>query len=85
MSGVRVVFGSAGNEVYGGPVTTIDGGEYSFTLTPDGGGPKIGTFYIWIVDSNGNRISDKAGPINIDGKPPPDGCWAGWAFFVKNF
>ncbi len=81
---VRVVFGGAGGEVYGGPELTQGGGEFAFTLTPDGGGAKIGTFYIWIVDTGGNRISEMAGPININGKPPPDGCWAGWAFFVRN-
>lgn len=85
MPDMRVVFGGAGGETYGGPVLTQGSGEYAFTLTADGTGAKIGTFYIWVVDSGGNRISEMAGPININGKPPPDGCWAGLAFFVKNF
>lgn len=85
MPDVRVVFGGAGGEVYGGPELTQGGGEFAFTLTADGHGAKIGTFYIWLVDGGGNRISEMAGPININGRPPPDGCWAGWAFFVRNF
>ncbi len=83
--GVKVVFGGAGGDAYAPPVLTDGNGDYAFTLTPDGGGAKIGTYYIWIVDGSGNRISEMAGPINIDGKGPDNGCWAGWAFFTKNF
>ncbi len=83
--GLTVAFGGAGGDAYGKGET--DGnGDFAFTLTADGTGPKLGTFYIWITDGSGNRISDMAGPIKINGLGPdaPDTCWAGWAFFVKN-
>ena len=83
--GLSVAFGGSGGEIYDS--TQSDGnGDFAFTLTADGTGAKIGTFYLWIIDRSRNRISDMAGPININGKPEtaPDSCWAGWAFFVKN-
>jgi hypothetical protein len=84
--GLGVDFGSGGGDVYGSGET--DGnGDFAFTLTADGRGAKIGTFYLWLADGSGNRISDMAGPIDINGKPAdaPDTCWAGWAFFTKNY
>ncbi len=85
MPGVPVVFGGAGGDIFGGPELTGGDGVFAFVLTPDGGGAKIGTYYIWLVDSSRNRISEMAGPIKIDGGPPDAGCWAGWAFFTKNY
>ncbi len=84
--GVKVAFGGAGGDVYG-TTKADDNGDFAFTLTADGGGAKIGTFYLWITDDSGNRISDMAGPIQINGLGPdaPNTCWAGWAFFTKNF
>jgi hypothetical protein len=84
--GIKVAFGGASGDIYGSGETDGDG-NFAFTLTADGTGAKIGTFYIWITDASGHRISDMAGPININGKPDtaPDTCWAGWAFFTKNF
>jgi hypothetical protein len=66
-------------------VNTFDDGVYSFTLTPDGGGAKIGTYYLWLMDNTGKRISDVGGPININGKGPdaPDSCWSGSVDFWK--
>ncbi len=85
MPGVKVVFGGAGGDAFAAPEPTLGDGVFQHILTPDGGGPKIGTYYLWIVDNSGNRISEMAGPIIIDGKPPDAGCWAGWVFFTKNF
>ena len=84
--GLTMAFGGVGGDAYGTAET--DGiGDYAFTLTADGGGPKIGTFYIWITSPSGNRISEMAGPIVINGKPDtaPDTCWAGWAYFTQNY
>jgi hypothetical protein len=85
MPGVPVVFGGAGGDSYSTPVQTGGDGVFAFTLTCDGCGAKIGTYYVWVVDNSGNRISEMAGPIKIDGGPPDAGCWAGWAFFTKNY
>ena len=75
-----MAFGGAGGDSYG--TGEADGnGDFAFTLTADGTGAKIGTFYLWIIDGSGSAISDKAGPIKIDGGPPDSGCWAGIAFF----
>jgi hypothetical protein len=84
--GIKVAFGGAGGDTYGSGET--DGnGDFAFTLTADGAGAKIGTFYVWITDASGRRISDLAGPISINGRPDtdPNTCWAGWAYFTKNF
>ena len=85
MAGVKVVFGGASGDAYAPPELSQGDGVFAFTLTTFGHGAKIGTYYVWIVDNSGNRISEMAGPINIDGKGPPDGCWAGLAYFTKNY
>jgi hypothetical protein len=79
--------GGAGGDLYGVPYISDGNGDFAFTLTADGRGPKIGTFYVWLTDGSGNRTSDMAGPIDINGKPAdaPDTCWAGCAFFTKNY
>ena len=84
--GIKVAFGGAGGDAYG-TTKADDNGDFAFTLTADGQGAKIGTFYIWLTDDSGNRISDMAGPIQINGLGPdaPNTCWAGWAYFTKNF
>ncbi len=66
-------------------VKTDDGGEYTFTLSAPGGGAKVGTFYVWVIDSNGNRISEIGGPIvtNNLGPDAPGTCWNGWVDFWK--
>lgn len=87
MPGIPVVYGGAGGDIYQGPELTQGDGVFAFTLTTDEQHAAAkGTYYIWVVDSTRNRISEMAGPIVIDGKGPDvGGCWAGWAFFTKNY
>jgi len=85
--GVGAVFGGGGGDIYDGPNLTDGNGDFAFVLSPDGTGPRKGTYYIWLVDGTKNRISEMAGPITINGKSDtaPDTCWAGWAYFTKNY
>jgi hypothetical protein len=86
VGGILVALGdSTGTNPWVGPIPAFDDGYYSFTLTPDGGGAKVGTFYVWLVDGNKNRISDMGGPIVINGLGPdaPGSCWAGGADFWR--
>lgn len=86
VGGILVALGgAAGTDIWVGPIAAFEDGVYSFTLTPDGGGAKNGTFHVWLVDSNKNRISDIGGPIVINGLPDTDpaSCWAGGVDFWR--
>ena len=85
VAGIKVAIGGADGSGAWEVVSSFDDGVYSFTLTADGGGAKVGTFYIWLRDNNGNRISDIGGPIVINGLGPdaPGSCWAGGADFWR--
>jgi len=85
-SGVRVALGAAdGANQYVPPVTSDDNGEYTFILSDPGTPGRVGTWYVWIIDSNGRRISDIGGPMNTNNLAPdaPGTCWHGWVDFWK--
>ncbi len=83
--GLMMAMGGAGGDRYGNPIPNFDDGTYTFTLTAPGQGAGNGTYYIWIVDGSGNRISDMGGPININNKGAdvPGSCWAGHVDFWR--
>ncbi len=87
MPGVPVVFGGAAGDAWGGPELTGGDGVYAFTLTDDLAhrSANPGNYYVWIVDSSRNRISDMGGPIKIEGGPSDTSCWAGHVYFTKNY
>lgn len=86
MPGVKVVFGGSAGDAYAKPELTGGDGVFAFTLTADTDHRAApGTYYVWIVDESGNRISEMAGPIRIEGGSSDSSCWAGSAFFTKNF
>ncbi len=64
-----------------------DDGFYTFTLTTAGAGAQAGTYYIWLLDGSGNRISDVGGPIKMNpvGPDAPGACWAGSVDFWKRY
>ena len=83
--GVRVAMGAADGVTIYDQVTTFDDGTYSFTLSTAGQPAKKGTYYIWMIDGSGKRISDIGGPIVVNGLGPdtPGACWAGHVYFWK--
>jgi hypothetical protein len=85
VEGMRVVLGDGGGNRFDiPPVTTTWDGTYSFTLSQDGSSPFIGTIFVWLIDANGNRISDIGGPIKTNGLgPDAGGCWHGWVDFWR--
>ena len=83
--GLKMALGGAdGNNAY---VTTPNEGDgfYTFTLSTPGAPAKAGTYYVWILDGSGNRISDVGGPINLNltGPDDPNSCWAGSVDFWR--
>jgi hypothetical protein len=66
--------------------TQPDSGRADFTLSVPGVPPVTGTFYVWIVNNDGQRQSDISPPININGKSEdaPDTCWQAYVNFVRN-
>ncbi len=83
--GLKVAMGGADGS---NPYVTIkneDDGFYTFTLTTAGSGAQAGTYYIWLMDGNGNRISDVGGPIKMNpvGPDAAGTCWAGSVDFWK--
>jgi hypothetical protein len=62
-------------------VTSED--DYSFILQANG--PKPGTFFVWVIDSSGKRISEVSPAINFNNLGPdkPGACWAAWVYFWK--
>lgn len=90
MPGVLVAIGGSGGDQFQ-PANTTDGnGDYTYILSlpPDPGSQDGKTYYVWVVDSSGKRLSPIGGPIAMNKKPDNgDGtsCWAGHVFFTKNF
>jgi hypothetical protein len=74
--------GADGTTVYD-KVRTDDNGEYTFILQT--GGARKGTYYVWVMDGSGKRISEVGGPITVNGLGPdtPGACWAGSVDFWK--
>jgi hypothetical protein len=85
VAGIKVGLGAANGADPWVVVTSFEDGVYSFTLTTDGGGAKTGTYYLWLMDGGGNRVSDMGGPIAVNGLGPdaPGSCWAGGVDFWR--
>ncbi len=85
VAGIKVGLGGAGGTDPWVVVNSFEDGVYSFTLTTDGGGPRNGTYYLWLMDGSGRRVSDMGGPITVNGLGPdaPNSCWAGGVDFWK--
>ncbi len=85
VAGIKVALGGGGGTDPWVVVQSFDDGVYSFTLTTDGQGAKPGTYHLWLMNSNGNRISDIGGPINVNGLGPDaaGSCWAGGVDFWR--
>ncbi len=65
-------------------VTGTDPGRSGYYLHPRTKG-ETGTYYVWVVDASGKRISD-IGMIhfNTEGADSPTACWRGVVDFVRN-
>ncbi|MCL4489518.1 MAG: hypothetical protein M1570_15525 [Chloroflexi bacterium] len=82
--GIKVAMGAAdGSTQWVPPVTTDQYGEYTFVLTPNG--PRPGSYWVWVLDGQGNRISQIGGPINMNNlsENDPNSCWFGSVDFYK--
>ena len=57
--------------------------EYTFILSDSG--PRPGTYYVWVIDDSGKRISEMSPPIVMNNLGPdnPNACWAAWLYFWK--
>ena len=85
IEGIKVALGGAGGDQYVPPVTTQWDGTYVFILSDNGQPGRVGTWYVWLIDSSGKRISDMGGPINTNNLGPddPKTCWHGWVDFWR--
>jgi hypothetical protein len=86
VEGIKVALGGAdGGVPYIDPVITTWDGTYTFVLSPDGQAGREGTWYIWLMDNSGKRISDVGGPVktNTLGPDAAGACWHGWVDFWK--
>lgn len=86
VSGLMMALGGAGGTDPWVTTRNEDDGFYTFTLAAPGSPAKpAGTYYIWIQDGSGKRISDVGGPININplGPDAAGTCWAGSVDFWK--
>jgi hypothetical protein len=65
---------------------TTSAGSATFTISRDGVKPKVATYWAWVVDDQGNRISDISPAININGKKETasDSCWQAFVNFVRS-
>jgi hypothetical protein len=66
-------------------ITNEGDGFYTFTLTGVGQAANRGTYYVWVMDGSGKRISDVGGPINMNpvGPDAAGTCWAGSVDFWR--
>lgn len=64
-------------------VKTDDNGEFTFMLNAKGAAP--GTYWVWVTDSKGSRISEVGGPIVMNNLGPDDPrtCWHATIDFYK--
>lgn len=79
------------------PATVIDGGEqfvkfqpdgkwaFSLTLRAIGAFDNVSTWYIWLIDSAGNPISDPHFHFQTNNFPPdnPAACWQAFIDFAR--
>jgi hypothetical protein len=87
IDGVRIrVSYVEGSAVPGISDVTTNLGSATFTISRDGVKPKVATYWAWVVDDQGNRISDISPPININGKKETasDSCWQASVNFVRS-
>ncbi len=87
VGGVKVALGGADGANAYVTVTSEGDGFYTFTLSTPGGGGQAGTYYVWLMDGSGRRISDIGGPIKMNpvGPDDPNACWAGGVDFWRRF
>jgi hypothetical protein len=82
VEGVTVIMGPQdGNAVWDKVTTTWDG-TYSFILTTEGSW-KDGSFYVWLVNGSGQRISEIGGPMIMKNSGADDACAHGCVDFWK--
>lgn len=84
VSGLKVGLGGAdGSNSWVPPIITEWDGFYTFTLSEGGG--RDGSYYVWLMDGSGKRISDVGGPIVMKSVGPdvPGTCWSGSVDFWK--
>jgi hypothetical protein len=87
LAGIRTRLSWASGDGEIGTEETRPGDGYStFVLSGDGQPAATGTYFAWIVDKDGNRLSEVSAPINITGgKPDAAGtCWKAFVNFVRN-
>jgi hypothetical protein len=61
---------------------TVAVDDYTFILAV--GGPKPGTYYVWVMDDANRRISELGKVVmNNLGPDDPNACWAAWLYFWK--
>lgn len=86
VAGLTMALGGAGGSDPWVTTRNEDDGFYTFTLAAPGTAMKpAGTYYIWVQDGSGKRISDVGGPVNINpvGPDAAGTCWAGSVDFWK--
>jgi tetratricopeptide (TPR) repeat protein len=65
-------------------VTGTDPGRPGYYLHPRSKG-ETGTYYLWVVDASGKRISEIGSiTFNNEGPDSPTACWRGVVDFVRN-
>lgn len=87
LAGIRTRLSWASGEGEIGTEETRPGDGYStFVLSGDGQPAATGTYFAWIVDKDGNRLSEVSAAINITGGKPdePGTCWKAFVNFVRN-
>ncbi len=85
VGGVTVALGGADGANAYVTIKSEGDGFYTFTLSTPGGGAQAGTYYVWLNDGNGRRISDIGGPINMKPTAEDTSCWAGAVDFWRRF
>ncbi len=86
VAGFKVALGGGGGSDPWIVINNFDDGVYSFTLAGDAGPYKpAGTYYVWVMNQSGTRVSDVGGPININpvGPDAAGTCWAGSVDFWR--
>lgn len=65
-------------------IVSID--DFAFVLSGVGEGARPGTYYVWVIDGSGNRISQMSPAITLNGlsDSDPKTCWAAWVYFYDH-
>ncbi len=81
--GIKVAMGAGDGSTVWVQVKTDQYGEYTFTLNANGAKP--GAYWVWVIDDQGNRISQIGGPVNMNNlsENDPNSCWFGSVDFYK--